>query len=224
MERRIEAPRNFVSRKPYRGINFFLLNAARFPIPYWLTFKQAQDLDARVKKGEKAFPVVFWKIFEEEENGETKKIPFLRYHSVFNVAQCEGITLPDSPKTAGEFHPIEKCEAVVAGMPRSPVIVHGGGCAAYLPREDKVTMPDGNVFETPHAYYGTLFHELTHSTGHVSRLNRKEVTDPIQFGSNPYSREELVAEMGAAFSLAIVRSTTLPSTNQPVTFRTGWKD
>jgi antirestriction protein ArdC len=194
-----ETPRNFVSRKAYRGINLFLLKAAGFTSPYWLSFKQAQDLDANVKKGEKSFPVIFWKMFEAEENGEMKKIPFLRYHSVFNVAQCEGITLPTPPEVKSVFHPIEKCEEVVARMPRPPAIEHGGGRACYSPSEDKVSMPEAKVFETPHAYYGTLFHELTHSTGHVSRLNRKEVTDIIHFGSTPYSREELVAEMGAAF-------------------------
>ena len=194
-----QAPRNFMSRKAYRGINLFLLNATGFASPFWLTFKQVQSFDARVKKGEKSFPVVFWKILEDEENGEMKKIPFLRYHSVFNVAQCEGITLPAPPEANGEFHPIEKCEGVVAKMPRRPAIEHGGGRACYSPPSDTVSIPEPKLFETPQAFYGTLFHELTHSTGHVSRLNRKEIADPSNFGSNPYSREELVAEMGAAF-------------------------
>src|SRR5258708_35870070 len=72
-----QAPKNMISRKTYRGINFFLLNAAGFQSPFWLTFKQVQSLDARIKKGEHAFPVVFWKIFEEEKNGDMKKIQFL---------------------------------------------------------------------------------------------------------------------------------------------------
>ena len=194
-----EAPRNFMSRKVYRGINLFLLNATRFASPYWLTFKQVQTLNGQVKKGEKSFPVVFWKILEEEENGETKKIPFLRYHSVFNVLQCEGITLPAPPGNNGEFHPIKKCEEVVANMPRRPAIEHGNGCACYSSQRDTVSIPEANTFESSEAYYGVLFHELTHATGHVSRLNRKEITDPNTFGSNPYSREELVAEMGAGF-------------------------
>lgn len=156
-------------------------------------------LGAHVKKGEKSFPVVFWKILEDEEKGETKKIPFLRYHSVFNALQCEGITLPAQPEAQREFHPIERCEQVVAEMPRRPTIEHGGGRACYSPQRDAVSMPEPKLFESTQAYYGTLFHELTHATGHVSRLNRKEVADPSNFGSNPYSREELVAEMGAAF-------------------------
>jgi len=194
-----QAPRNFVSCKAYRGINLFLLNATGFSSPFWLTFRQIQSLDGRIKKGEKSFPVVFWKIFEAEENGETQKIPFLRYHSVFNVAQCEGIALPALPEMEKQFRPIEKCEEVVAHMPSRPTIEHGGGRACYSPVRDTVSMPEVKLFESPEAYYGTLFHELTHATGHVSRLNRKEVTEPIHFGSDPYSREELVAEMGAAF-------------------------
>jgi hypothetical protein len=84
-------------------------------------------------------------------------------------------------------------------MPRRPAIEHGGGRACYSPLPDKVSMPESKSFESSEAYYSTLFHELTHATGHVSRLNRKEVTDPVEYGSNLYSREELVAEMGAAF-------------------------
>jgi len=194
-----QAPRNFISRKAYRGINFFLLNAAGFTSPFWLTFKQVQSLEARVKKGEKSFPVVFWKILEEDENGESKKFSFLRYHSVFNVAQCEGVAVPASPEINGQFEPIEQCERVVSQMPRRPTIEHGGGRAYYSPLQDRVNIPEAKAFESSEAYYATMFHELTHATGHVSRLNRKEVSDPIQFGSNPYSREELVAEMGAAF-------------------------
>ena len=194
-----QAPQNFLSRKVYRGINLFLLNAAGFASPFWLTFKQVQTLDARVKKGEKSFPVVFWKILEEQADGETRKIPFLRYHSVFNVTQCEGITVPDAPQINAEFQPIQRCEQVVADMPGCPQIEHAGIRACYSPVRDRVSMPEAKLFECSEAYYGTLFHELTHATGHVSRLNRKEITDPIHFGSLPYSREELVAEMGAAF-------------------------
>jgi len=210
-----EAPRNYVSRKAYRGINLFLLHAAGFASPFWLTFRQVQALDGRIKPGEKSFPVVFWKVFEEpEDNGESKRIPFLRYHRVFNVAQCEGITVPAPPEVNGAFEPIDACDRVVAQMPRPPALAHGGARACYSPREDRVTMPAATLFESPAAYYSTLFHELTHATGHPSRLNRKEVAEPVQFGSDPYSREELVAEMGAAFlagHCAIEATTLTPS-------------
>lgn len=219
-----QAPRNFVSRKAYRGINLFLLHAAGFSSPFWLTFRQVQSLDGHVKKGEKSFPVVFWKMFEEqEESGEAKRIPFLRYHSVFNVAQCEGITVPAPPETNGAFQPLDQCEEIVAHMPHRPAIVVNGGRACYSPREDKVTMPEPQFFESPEAYYSTLFHELTHATGHQSRLNRKEVTDPVQFGSTTYSREELVAEMGAAYlsGHCAIEATTI---DQSASYIQNWLD
>lgn len=192
-------PQNFVSRKVYRGINLFLLNAANYPSPFWLTFKQVQALGGQVKKGERSFPVVFWKVLKEEVDGETKRIPFLRYHSVFNIAQCEGIHVPVIPTVETMFEPIVKCEEVVSAMPKLPTINHQDARASYSPTLDTVSMPESKLFESSEGYYSTLFHELIHSTGHVSRLNRKGVTDPIRFGSDPYSREELVAEMGAAF-------------------------
>lgn len=193
-------PQNFISRKVYRGINLFLLNAASYASPFWLTFKQVKALGGRVKKGEQSFPVVFWKVLEEKE-GEDKRIPFLRYHNVFNVTQCEGINIPTMPELENTpaFQPIEKCEQIVTAMPKQPEIHHNGIRACYSPSLDSVSMPESKLFDTSEGYYSTLFHELTHATGHASRLNRKEVTDSIRFGSDPYSREELVAEMGAAF-------------------------
>jgi antirestriction protein ArdC len=192
-------PQNLVSRRTYRGINSFLLNAAGYASPFWLTFKQVKLLGGKVKKGEHSFPVVFWKILEEEENGQVNKIPFLRYHGVFNVAQCDGIKVPGISVVENKFQPIERCERVVSEMPKPPGIKHNGGRACYSPLLDEISMPEVNLFESKERYYCTLFHELTHSTGHLSRLNRKEINDPIRFGSDPYSREELVAEMGAAF-------------------------
>ncbi len=194
-------PQNFITRKVYRGINLFLLNAASYPSPYWLTFKQVQTLGGHIKKGEQSFPVVFWKMFKEENDAEERRIPFLRYHRVFNVAQCEGINVPSSvaDDSRVKFQTIEKCEQVVSGMPKRPEIKHSGGRACYSPAQDIVTMPEAQLFESSEKYYSTLFHELAHATGHVSRLNRKEITNPIRFGSDPYGREELVAEMGAAF-------------------------
>ena len=194
-------PQNFLSRKVYRGINLFLLNATRHGSPFWLTFKQVQSLGGRVRKGEHSFPVVFWKVFQAEGDTDAKRIPFLRYYSVFNVTQCEGITLPALPgeENLPSFEPIAKCEHVVSAMPKRPVITHGGARACYSPALDAVSMPEAKLFDSPSAYYSTLFHELTHSTGHLSRLNRKEVAEPNRFGSDPYGREELVAEMGSAF-------------------------
>jgi antirestriction protein ArdC len=201
-----EMPQNVVSRKPYRGVNVFLLNATWFTSPFWLSFRQVQSIGGSVRKGERAFLVVFWKMLDVEDSDrkqgakEHRHVPLLRYYKVFNVEQCENIKpslLPDVE--TNQFKPLERCDRLVAAMPKRPDIVHNGGRAAYCPLRDTVTMPKTELFNSPEAYYNTLFHELTHSTGHASRLNRKEITDPIRFGSDPYSREELVAEVGAAF-------------------------
>lgn len=203
-------PTNLVSKKAYRGINPFLLNAASYSSPYWLTYSQCNELGGHVNKGEKASMVVFWKMntySKEDDQGEVteKQIPFLRYYNVFNTDQC---TLPDSKKpvtgeSKPEVLPIAACEKVVAGMPTKPELRHKEARAYYSPNWDFVNMPKKNLFDGPEEYYSTLFHELTHSTGHEKRVNRKGVNgsngDWSAFGSAPYAQEELVAEMGAAF-------------------------
>ncbi len=196
-----QVPQNFITRKTYRGINCFLLNSTGFPSPYWLTFKQVQMLGARVKKGEQSCPVVFWKILEDVKDGETKRIPFLRQYSVFNIAQCEAINEPAEAQAEATrtFQPLQRCERIVTDMPKRPKILHEGARASYSPLRDEISMPRAELFESAETYYSTLFHELTHATGHLSRLGRKEVSEPAHFGSDSYSREELVAEMGAAF-------------------------
>lgn len=199
-----QMPQNLVSRKPYRGVNVFLLHAMSYGSPFWVTFKQAQELGGTVKRGEKACPVVFWKWLEvEDEHRKKQRVPFLRYYSVFNVVQCDGITTPsiDGPKR--EHNPIESAEQIVAAMPKRPAIQHGGARACYWPSFDRVDLPKAETFRTAQDFYNVLFHELTHATGHDSRLKRKGVSGSdgewSAFGSTPYAREELVAEMGAAF-------------------------
>jgi antirestriction protein ArdC len=191
-------PRNLVSKKAYRGINVFLLHAMNYESPFWLTFHQAQQLGANVRKGEKACPVVFWKHHETEDKhtGEKIKIPLLRFYYVFNVAQCEGINeLPDPATVTAPAKPAE----IVANMPQRPGIKHGMAQAYYSPLEDVVGMPNRERFTSEADYFSALYHELTHSTGAASRLNRATITEANSFGSEDYSREELIAEMGAAF-------------------------
>jgi len=190
-------PRNLISKKPYRGINVFLLMAMSYESPHWLTFRQAIQLGGNVKKGEKSCPVVFWKRMknEDEESGEPKKAPLLRLYHVFNTAQCEG--LKDAP---GEIQmPVTKPAEIVAGMPQPPILKHGKTHAYYSPREDCVGVPVRERFERTEDYYSTVFHELVHSTGHEKRLKRSTLTESAGYGSNPYCKEELIAEMGAAF-------------------------
>jgi len=197
-------PRNLVSGHRYRGVNTFLLACAAHDSPYWLTFRQTKQLGGHVRKGEKSTPVVFWKWIEREnpDSGQIEKFPLLRSYSVFNSEQCD--LPPDKVPTisavpVNDFEPITVCEQVVSEMPDPPEIIHGGASASYRPVSDTVQMPRPSRFDAPTDYYSTLFHELTHSTGHESRLCRLGITDDIRFGSQTYSKEELVAEMGAAF-------------------------
>jgi antirestriction protein ArdC len=193
-------PRNLVTKKAYRGINIFLLHAMSYESPFWLTFRQAQELGGTVRKGEKACPVVFWRQLEVEdkESHEIEKIPMLRFYYVFNTAQVDGLkNIPATVETPATVS--TTAEEIVALMPKRPEIKHGLAKAFYSPSADIVAMPDRARFDTEAGYFATLFHELTHASGHKSRLNRQTLTESAGFGSNPYCREELIAEMGAAF-------------------------
>jgi len=156
-----------------------------------------------VRRGEHGSKVVFWKIDKyetEDADGQTvaKTSAILRYYTVFNVEQCEGITASASDKV---INPIEECERIVAGMPNPPAMVQAG--AWYRPATDTVGMPSRQAFGSAEEYYSTLFHELTHSTGHPSRIGREGIEKLNTFGSESYSKEELVAEMGAAMLAGI---------------------
>jgi antirestriction protein ArdC len=199
-------PKNLESKKDYRGINSFLLAftawANGFESSYWLTFNQAKEKKGSVKKGEKSSMVIFWKQYEttDKETGEPRNLPVLRYYRVFNVAQCDGIPAPDAMTfTPIDFKPINAAEAIAAGYVDSPAIEHGGSRAFYRPSTDVVRLPEQTRFASCEEYYSTLFHELAHSTGHSKRLDRGLDSDPQPFGSPDYGKEELVAEMAAAF-------------------------
>ena len=191
-------PRNFVTQKPYRGINTLLL-------PYggeYLTFLQAKEAGGSVKKDEKSSMIVFYKPLEVEDKttDEVKKIPFLRYTNVFHISQCEGIQSKMEPIIPDlEIEPIQAAQEIInAYTNRSGVqITHveGSNRAFYTPSTDIVTLPVIGQFESAEEYYSTAFHEAAHSTGHKSRLNR--ITDTAAFGNQIYSREELTAEIAA---------------------------
>ncbi len=221
-------PKNLNSGRKYRGINVFLLAmiayARGYESAYWLTFKQAQERGGNVKKGEHSSVVVFWKQFEttDRETQQKVNIPVLRYYNVFNVQQCEKIEVPDAPQyTPVQFNPIERAEDVVKSYVDRPTIEHVGSRAYYRPSEDVVRIPEPTRFETNEAYYSTLFHELSHSTGHSKRLNRKLDSDPKPFGSPDYGKEELIAEMSAAFLCAHTGITPATIENT-ASYLSGW--
>lgn len=194
------APRNLVTGKLYRGINAFLLSCTEFTSPYFLTFKQVLEKGGSVNKGATSLPVVFWSMIQahDGETGDEKTIPFMRYYRVFSVEQTN-LPIPQIDATPLEFNPIEEAERIVKSMPGCPEIRHGKAKAYYSPSLDYVNMPKPELFHSTAEYYSTLFHELSHSTGHASRVGRKGVTEATYFGSHEYSKEELIAEMSAAF-------------------------
>lgn len=185
------------------GKTYSLLNQMLLGRPgEYVTFKQCQEAGGYVKKGEKASMVVFWKWIEQEdeETGEVKEIPFLRYYNVFHIDQCEGLTAkytqeaPANPVTVDEAAD----EIITSYCTREGVnLIHEEGDRAfYRPSTDSITVPHIRQFTATAEYYSTVFHELTHSTGHEKRLNRLDRV--VAFGSDVYSKEELVAEIGAA--------------------------
>jgi antirestriction protein ArdC len=206
---RCEPPCNLVSGKEYRGINPFLLASQGYGSRYWLTFNQANKLGGHVKKGAKSSVVVFWHVGEEKlirktDGTDRKSKPILlRYYSIFNVEQTEGIADKLGLGNAGPRVPsIEGCEAIVSGMPNAPAMQQDAR-ACYRPSTDTVGMPSRSLFHSSEEYYSTLFHELTHSTGHGSRVGREGIEQLNTFGSESYSKEELIAEMGAAMLCGI---------------------
>ena len=205
-------PRNLSSQKAYRGINVWMLGSAGYSSPYWLTFKQAKEIGGYVRKGEQGFPVVFWKWLDgvekleerEESRTATRRVPLARLYYVFNVQQCELPArlqpfLQIEPESPDPQPQIAACEQILAHMPNRPPIEHTEARAYYTAVWDTVNMPMRGLFPKAEHYYSVLFHELTHSTGHWQRLYRQTLTDLCPFGSTNYSKEELVAEMGAAF-------------------------
>ena len=201
-----EVPTSLQTGKPYRGINVWTLSVESvlrgYRSPYWVTFKQAKERGATVRKSEKGTQVVLWKPVRKsiEEDGERQERSYLilKYFTVFNAEQCDGLDLPE-PEPLPERNPIEGGEQIVREFVGCPTIRHGGNSAHYSPALDYVQMPERGQFADSELYYHTLFHELSHSTGHESRLNRDSLIQPKPYGSEDYSKEELVAEMAAAF-------------------------
>ena len=208
------APRNLISGKPYRGLNVWLL-VHHGGSPFWLTYRQARQIGGYVKQGAKGETVLFWQFKARKRSDEDQAedaqgsagpagYVVARAYTVFNATQC---ALPEqwAARAKAEMQGgcsgerIDACERIVEGMPGRPKINHGAEAAFYRPSTDEVTMPDPARFAAPELYYSVLFHELTHATGHAGRLGRPGVVEAVRFGSPNYSKEELVAEMGAAF-------------------------
>jgi len=196
-------PYNVISGKSYRGINIPLLYCNEYTFTGWLTYKQAQEVGAHVKAGEHGSMIVFfkpWKIRDVkaiaagDKDAVEKTIPILRSFTVFNVAQVEGLPEKYLPKL-DERTQIERQTQAEALLSKA-VVKHGGDRAFFTPSHDFIQLPTPESFTDAGSYYATGLHELTHWTGHQSRLAREYGK---RYGDEQYAREELVAEMGAAY-------------------------
>lgn len=196
--------------QPYRGINVLLLwieaQASGFVSPSWMTYKQAQALGAQVRKGEHGATVVYYgdstTTVHDDVSGEDREqgFRFLKTYTVFNVAQIDG--LPERfhivPSPTPEVERIEAAETFFASIPAT--VNHGGDKAYYIPSADRIQLPPFAAFHDAHGYYATRGHETVHWTRHESRLDRSFGRE--RWGDEGYAREELVAELGAAFLAA----------------------
>jgi antirestriction protein ArdC len=185
-----------------------LLGMQDYDSHYWLSFKQCKDIAGTIKKDEKASLVVFWKPIVNISDNIADDLPeasinfILRYYYVFNIAQCN---LPDDvlkKKNIMQTNPkIIEAEEIIKGYKNPPEIITNNIIPSprYLPRLDRIEIQSIDNFKTSDDYYASLYHEILHSTGNRNRLSRKGIMDKIQFGSDEYSKEELIAEIGASY-------------------------
>lgn len=201
-------PTSLATGKEYQGWNSFFLNFIAmqkgYRSPYWLTYLHAEKLGGHVRRGEKGARVVAWKLPKRKEGDPEDKEykPFLGTHTVFNVEQCEGISFPEPPRL--DFEPIEHAENILQNIPDCPPIFNDSNQAYYAPARDEVHMPPVYDMVSAEAYYAVLFHELAHSTGHPKRLGRRKDNEFRAFGSEAYSKEELIAEMASAMICGVI--------------------
>jgi antirestriction protein ArdC len=199
-------PYNPVSGTIYSGMNHIWLSMMQgaYPSPYWLTLKHANQIGGHVKANEKGTPIVAFKIVRKETlvNGkkETSAYPMIKHHYVYNVAQCEDITIPAMPvEPEPTFNPDSSVMALVDRLGLENGLIHAGDSACYSPSRDCINMPPMAAFNSANGYHSTLLHESVHATGHKSRLDRDFSK---RFGSEAYAFEELVAELGSAMLCA----------------------
>src|SRR6266851_10147895 len=209
------SPINVTSHKPYRGINTVCLWAAAESKGYergeWATYQQWQQRGAQVRKGEKSTTVVFWKFAnsnaETDDGDDThsgSRLLFTRGYSVFNAAQVDGYTAKAEADTP-MLERIAQAEAFFSSI--GATVRHGGNQAFYSPASDHIQMPPFQAFRESVSYYSTLAHEHTHWTAHAGRCDRQLGK---RFGDSAYAAEELIAELGAAFTCAHLGLSTKP--------------
>jgi len=190
------AHRNIITGANYRGINVLLLGLAGYDAPIWATFKQWRMIGGKIRKGEKGTLGVFYKpVAVIGEGDDERTVPLLKHFYLFNLEQVDGVEIePTDP-----IPEPERIGAVETFIENTGALIHvGGNQASYSPRSDLIRIPPIKAFGEAETYYSTLLHELSHWTGHFSRLDRADGTKG-RFGDNAYALEELVAELSSAF-------------------------
>lgn len=214
---------NTITGKSYSLLNQMLL-LEKGPGAY-ASYDQWTKLGGRIKKGEHGSMIVFWKLQEiESDDGQNVKRPVLRYYKIFHQSQVAGVTVDDPEEMCFSTEPIEAVEDLLMSYINRERIRYEeviSNKAYYSPQKDLIHVPDKRQFERPEAFYSTLAHECGHSTGAVSRLNRKGLQD-IQFGSETYSYEELIAELTSAFILNSIGIDTEATVNNSAAYIAGW--
>lgn len=231
--------RNYGTNHIYTGINLILMNNTIHLIPYFLTFNQIKEQGGKIKKDVKAEKVIYFDVYykdgddktltkeeamQRRKNGqEIYILKFIKYYNVFAIEDIEGIEFEIPEMELKHNETIVRCEEIIKNMPKRPELRQiDANRACYVPELDFVNMPSIEQFESAEYYYATFFHELTHSTGHVSRLAREEIMNLQKFGGIPYSKEELVAEMGASFLCSSVQIDYDNIVENNVAYLAGW--
>jgi len=223
----IDGAFNRVSKKPYSILNQMLL---KYDGEY-ASFKQWKDLGGHIRKGEKSEMVVFWKMYpikEKQDDGTEiiKTIPLLKYINVFHISQVDGVE-PLKQKVIHDIEPIDKAEKILNDYwNRENITIEHvkGDKAFYSPMFDKIQLPLFEQFKQSEEYYSTAFHESIHSTMKTSRCNRQEDRKGkvVSFGSEEYSKEELVAEVGSAQLMNMVGIETTKSFRNSTAYIQSW--
>ena len=212
-------PMSYKTNKSYTGINTILLPMGG----YYMTMKQIREKGGRLVKGAKSYPVYFWSFIEKDGDNEdeNEKKAIFKYYKVFHQSSIEGITFKNAEEINKEIKLVLKAEEVIKEWSKKVKIntTKGMKSAYYSPMEDQIYAPDITQFENINSYYSVLMHECIHSTGHKDRLNRIKST---KFASEEYSKEELVAELGASLMRTYCDIKDKGVDNNSIAYLKGW--
>ena len=196
-------PKNLITGRAYRGINTMLLASLGYERNLFVTSKQLKEINASIRPDEKPHLVTYWNYSDREtaakEEAGTKRQGMLRYYLVYNIAQCVGIPEELVKPVEPVNFPVLACEKIVEEMLQKPSIRHKDPEAYYDCLDDYVNMPKQKSYVNDEAYFSVLFHELAHSTGHHTRLDRMGLVQMSEYGGNEFSQEELIAEMATGY-------------------------